>query len=1842
VPARVGKSWAASTQSTRPALSPRWSLNGGVTVAGNVATLTTAAGNEARSLFSNTPVSVPAGTGGFTYQATGGTNPPADGFAFVLQNQGVTAVGGAGGGKGYAGLTPSVGLLFNIYTAGGGVVGTSLQTNGASPADSTYTSCAPVNLGSGNPINVTLTYNAATTILTVALAEQNTANTYTTNLTINLGSVLGNAATLGFTGGTNANQTISNFSYAATVPAPTLTVQGTGTLTLSGANINSGGVTLNFTAGGGAGVLAVTSGAALGTGTLTLTGGVLQNAGPGLVSFTNPVSLGGPNPVTFAGNNTTFLGTAILTANAVLAATNKTTFAGVLSGTGFGLTLSSTPVVTAGGTLLNTGTLLLTNAETYTGSTTINAGTLVLGGGGSLRNTAGVTVNNGGTLTLDNTGTSSARLTNVPLTLDGGIFNFDGSAGGAESETLGQLVLGSGQSVINSDPTVGGGSGTAALQFAPASGPALTRVPGATVNFTGTGVGSANNTVTFTGTPALNTTLVNGILPYAYVNGADFATVSSGGVISAFGGYVAMPANGGTGAENVQLTGNTTVSQNTTINSLKLAGNIVLTLLPGVTLTIGSGGVLITGATGAGAAITGGTLVFTSEAIIRTDATNGTSGATISSTISAGGNAVTITGGGTLTLPNANSYSGTTTINGGLVGSAPGGGTVILGNPLALGTGPLTLNGGALQTSLTGGLTLANNVTFNNSTVSLGSKPMLFTGTVNLGGAGTNATLNNSALAAFDDIVSGAANLIKLGSGTLVLAGGSANTYTGVTTVGAGTVQLQKSSALSSTGAVVAGGATVAILENGLTNASPLTLYGSGVGGTGALRNMDAGSGTSNTWTGNVVLAAPSTITVDAGTTLTANTGVVSGPGDLTKLGAGTLVLSGANTYTGNTVVGTAGADGGFLQITSATALGANTGTVTVNNGPTSGATLQLNPGAAITVVGKTLNLNGSGQGTFWAQPYGALANIANFANVWSGNVNINSAGTWIMSSTGSLTINGVVSSSSGLNVANGTVTLNASNTFTGNVNVVAAALTLSNSNAYAGTTTVGGGAFNGTFQAGSLTLNGVGSALNSTGFNINQGGTLKLDNSVFNSTGWLGSSVPLTFNSGTFTFLANNNTGVSVSQALGSITLASGQSTINVGFAAVPVSGATSTVTFTQLTRNAGATANFIGGTGNVSPLGTANNQLLVNSGLTATNGSAGTFSGNGYQFFGTGNGGTMGNIIPFAEVNGPTATPTAGIGLLGDFATYTASGIAAFSNDVVQGISAAGGLVNNATSATDIVKVTATGGTAFTITAASNQVVGALLSANNATAQVNLASTGTLTVAGGALMTNGSNTANSVFSGGTITLPVETVLFQNLNTNGGTNNTQFATALTGPGSLVIGGTGNYHWNSGTGSTYTGGTVINSATNVYITTNTGAFGTGPLTLTGGQITPNINGTAVTFSNAVKLNGAVTLTGNAFLTANTGSGNGSVTFQGSIGETGGSRTVTVVGGGSSVVLNNANTFSGGFVMAGGNLLLGNNTALGTGTLTLVGGTTGTNLGSVILTNAVQITNSTLSIGLNNANSQGNNITFAGPTTLFGSNTLTIASEGLTTFQGAIGGSGALTLHPAGSNVGSMIELAGTNTFSGGVTIGSGSLVLTNASALGSGPLTVSPPLGQAPGPVVTGIGTTALTFANALNINGAGTFAGSTPLTFNGAVTLLAGSTATMNGTATVTLKSAVGESGGSRSLAVAGNGALALPSAAYYSGGFTLSPFTGSGILGSFYNLTYTPGNNNNYDYNIAPVFTRLDSVLWIDGNLVINSYGGKGITAVNSSAVTLSAGLHSVRLLYSQGTGGAALQLD
>ncbi len=197
---------------------------------------------QAASAFYNTPQNTGSFTAQYTYRASGS----ADGGAFVIQRDpaGVAALGGVGSGLGYAPdpsdpakISNSVALEMNFYVGTGGS-GTYLSTQGAS-GQGNYLSTGPVGLGSGDPINFSLTYNATAHTLSETLTDSlSPTTTYSHTFSgIDIASQVNNStAFIGFTagnGGLTSTQTISNFQFQSAVPEPSsalLMVLGLGAL----------------------------------------------------------------------------------------------------------------------------------------------------------------------------------------------------------------------------------------------------------------------------------------------------------------------------------------------------------------------------------------------------------------------------------------------------------------------------------------------------------------------------------------------------------------------------------------------------------------------------------------------------------------------------------------------------------------------------------------------------------------------------------------------------------------------------------------------------------------------------------------------------------------------------------------------------------------------------------------------------------------------------------------------------------------------------------------------------------------------------------------------------------------------------------------------------------------------------------------------------------------------------------------------------------------------------------------------------------------------------------------------------------------------------------------------------------------------------------------------------------------------------------------------------------------------------------------------------------------------------------------------------------------------------
>lgn len=339
--------------------------------------------------------------------------------------------------------------------------------------------------------------------------------------------------------------------------------------------------------------------------------------------------------------------------------------------------------------------------------------------------------------------------------------------------------------------------------------------------------------------------------------------------------------------------------------------------------------------------------------------------------ILAGSSGFTATGGGTVIINQANTYTGGTTVSGGT--------TLQVQTASSIGGGDITLNGG--------------------STLKLGSAGVTIDNTRNiiLGAAGT-LDANAQALTVAG-VISGAFGLTLAGGGTATLTG--TNTYTGGTTLTGGTTavinsdsslgtgnitvtngHLQSTATLSTTKTMALSAAT-----NITTNASTtLTLGGaiSDVGGARALAKLGTGTlvlsanstahtGTTTVTAGTLVLGAGGTTgSVGAGgngnivnnSALQINrsddftyTGVISGTGTLSKISTNALTLSAAQTFSGATAV-TAGTL--FINNNFASAVTVGSGAIVGGTGTLGAAGTALSVGSGATVAPGTAGATGT------------------------------------------------------------------------------------------------------------------------------------------------------------------------------------------------------------------------------------------------------------------------------------------------------------------------------------------------------------------------------------------------------------------------------------------------------------------------------------------------------------------------------------------------------------------------------------------------------------------------------------------------------------------------------------------------------------------------------------------------------------------------------------------------------------------------------------------------------------------------------------------------------------------
>lgn len=176
---------------------------------------------------------------------------------------------------------------------------------------------------------------------------------------------------------------------------------------------------------------------------------------------------------------------------------------------------------------------------------------------------------------------------------------------------------------------------------------------------------------------------------------------------------------------------------------------------------------------------------------------------------------------------------------------------------------------------------------------------------LNVSGAG-DLIFGNGTSSASNFYGSGA--LTKTGTGGALVLNADNSHWSGGLTVSAGAVEARFSGSALGTGAVnVASGSTLRVATGGLTFANDLSLAGS----------LSVTASGSTSFTGGVAASGTATLDVATGAMLGVS-GVVSGTADLSKTGAGTLMLSaaGGNSFAGDITVSagtlSAGADGVF------------------------------------------------------------------------------------------------------------------------------------------------------------------------------------------------------------------------------------------------------------------------------------------------------------------------------------------------------------------------------------------------------------------------------------------------------------------------------------------------------------------------------------------------------------------------------------------------------------------------------------------------------------------------------------------------------------------------------------------------------------------------------------------------------------------------------------------------------------------------------------------------------------------------------------------------------------------
>lgn len=447
--------------------------------------------------------------------------------------------------------------------------------------------------------------------------------------------------------------------------------------------------------------------------------------------------------------------------------------------------------------------------------------------------------------------------------------------------------------------------------------------------------------------------------------------------------------------------------------------------------------------------------------------------------------------------------------------------------------------GGILADATSGNLTIGTAVGSGTITAGASGAGEL---NFNLRNAASTTTVN-SVIA--NNAGAGVVGVTKTGNGRLVLAG--ANTFTGATNVTQGVLEIQSSAALGNALGTAVTGTTVLLgsaleLSGGITVGNEaLSLSGTGISGSGGLRNISG----NNTWGGTITFGTTSSIISTAGTlTLDVTSGnaitggnnsitmggagdiVVNDPinyggssnGTITKNGTGTLYLNASNTFTGS---GNFSISAGAVRISNGGALGTTTGSTSVS----SGAALELTGNISTT---ENFTLNSAG-----ISNTGAIRNLSG-SNTLTGTASLSGPSRINADAGTTLTLNNATAAVQPDANGNRTVTLGGDGTInvsgvlrnntSGTVRALAVTkdgtgtVNLTGVNTYTGATTV---------SAGTLAL-GSGGSLGDTKVTVASGATLAVNPGVAGATSTLANTTAantFTLSSGSTFTMADNAT---------------------------------------------------------------------------------------------------------------------------------------------------------------------------------------------------------------------------------------------------------------------------------------------------------------------------------------------------------------------------------------------------------------------------------------------------------------------------------------------------------------------------------------------------------------------------------------------------------------------------------------------------------------------------------------------------------------------------------------------